>query len=177
MSQSADQKRFHLGFLWVTKTEFGYLGGLLVTNQLGRPLEFQCTSPVRPNKTQEILYGPTLQSFLFAELIGKTLFDRLGVKPDLIIVSQADLLDLRPLISSVVACLVDRDDSRRDLPDQTRVQMGQQQLRFHPDHPDDLEQVQIRCGKISNDADLSEPLDRVKDALVETVKTSSVAGS
>ncbi|MBT5017340.1 hypothetical protein OAG75_00420 [bacterium] len=175
MSQSADQKKFHLGFLWVIKTEVGFVGGLLVTNQLGRPLEFQCTTPVRPNKTQEILYGPTLQSFIYSDLIGKTLFDRLGVKPDFVVVAQAELLNLRLLISSPVGCLVSDNDSKKELPDQTFVQVGAQQLRFHPEHDDDLELVQSKCGKISNDADLSEPLDRVKDALLETVKVNSVA--
>lgn len=175
MSQSADQKKFHLGFLWVIKTEVGFVGGLLVTNQLGRPLEFQCTTPVRPNKTQEILYGPTLESFIFSDLIGKTLFERLAVKPDFIVVAQAELLNLRLLVPNPVGCLIGDDDLNKELPDQTRVQIGMQQLRFHAEHSDDYDLIQSKCGKISSDADLSEPLERVKDALMETVKVSTVA--
>lgn len=175
MTQSTDQQRFHLGFLWVVHTDLGYVGGLLVTNHLGRPLEFQCTAPVRPNKTQEILYGPTLQPFIYSELIGKTLFERVKVQPELIIISQVELIDLRTSISVPVACLIDSEDSQRELPDQTRIQLGMQQLRFHPDYVDDPEIVQKKCSRISKDADLSEPLERVKDALLETVKTNAVA--
>ena len=175
MTQATDQQRFHLGFLWVVQSDLGYVGGLLVTNHLGRPLEFQCTAPVRPNKTQEILYGPTLQPFIYSELIGKTLFDRVKVQPELIIISQEDLIELRTSIPTPVACLIDSSDSQKELPDQTQIQLGMQQLRFHPDYTDDPETVESKCGKISKDADLSEPLERVKDALLETVKTNAVA--
>lgn len=175
MSTSADQKRFHLGFLWVTKTDFGYVGGLLVTNQMGRPLEFQCTTPVRPNKTQEILYGPTLQAFIYSELIGKTLFDRLSVKPDLIVIAQPELLDLRPLIPAVVGCLIETSDSKKELPDQTFVQVGMQHVRFNAKFNDDADLIASRSNVITADSDLSEPLERVKEALHETLKSSSVA--
>ena len=76
-----------MGFLTEIRIgERGYVGGLLVTNHLGRPLEFQCTAPVKPNRTQEILYGPTLVTFLLAELIGRTLVEKIGVKPHLVLV-------------------------------------------------------------------------------------------
>ncbi len=45
----------------------------------------------RPNRTQEILYGPTLRPFLLSDLIGKTLFERLAVKPQAIIVKRSGL--------------------------------------------------------------------------------------
>ncbi|WP_417850047.1 hypothetical protein [Thalassoglobus sp.] len=175
MSQPADQKKFHLGFLWVVQTDLGYVGGLLVTNQLGRPLEFQCTTPIRPNKTQEILYGPTLEPFVYSELIGKTLFERLKVQPELVIISQDELIDLRMAIPVPVGCLVSKNDPQQDLPDQTRIQLGMQQLRFHRDYAGDQDLLEQKCARISSDADLAEPLERVKDALLETVKSNAVA--
>ena len=90
MAQAAPKAQ--LGFLGVVNLAgTGFVGGLLVTNQLGRPLEFQCTTPVKPNRTQEILYGPTLNSFVCAELIGKTLFERLQVKPQVIVSDQPEI--------------------------------------------------------------------------------------
>ncbi len=63
-----------IGFLSVIEhDELGLFGGYLVLNMAGRPLEFHCTSPVRPNRAQEILYGPTLRPFLFGEQIGQAL--------------------------------------------------------------------------------------------------------
>jgi len=48
-------------------------------------------------------------------------------------------------------------------------------LRFHPDFPDDKESVAERCAKVPADADLSEPLERVTEALKETLRMGAVA--
>src|SRR5262249_7230983 len=53
----------NVGFLTVLQEPSGYLGGYLVTNLWGRPLEFRLTSAVQPNKVQQILYGDTLLSY------------------------------------------------------------------------------------------------------------------
>lgn len=174
MSQ-VEKHSFHFGFLRVAQTELGFVGGILVTNSMGRPLEFQCTTPVRPNKTQEILYGPTLEPFLYSELIGKTLLERLNVKPSLVVIQQDSLLDLRLHIDMPVACIVAIDSKQAVLADQTRIQLGRQLLKFHPNFPDDHQLVAQQQSIIPDDAELGEPLDRVKDALQETMKSGAVA--
>ena len=79
MTANGKQEQFRLGFLTAIEVpEKGFVGGLLVTTQHGRPLEFQCTVPVKPNATQEILYGPTLAPFILGELIGATLIEKAG---------------------------------------------------------------------------------------------------
>ena len=63
-----------IGFLTVVEhQETGLTGGYLVLNTLGRPVEFHCTAPLKTNRAQEILYGPTLRPFLYGEQIGQTL--------------------------------------------------------------------------------------------------------
>lgn len=164
-------QKFHLGFLSVVELpSAGYVGGLLVTNQLGRPLEFQCTTPVRPNRTQEILYGPTLRPFLLADLIGKTLFERLTVKPTAILVSDADFLALRPHLTAPVAVVCDKESS------QTSMKLGQQWLRFHDEHVDADRAAMKEAGSvIVADCDLREPIDRIREALEETLKAGAAA--
>lgn len=67
-----------VGFVTIAGNEKqGFLGGFLVLNEHGRPVEFHCTAPVRPTRAQEILYGNTLQSFLLAEQITPALLERL----------------------------------------------------------------------------------------------------
>ena len=86
MGGNANQKQFRIGFMsTVGDSQSGFIGGLLVTNHLGRPLEFQCTTPVKPNSSQQILYGPTLVPYILADLIGKTLIDKATVKPELVL--------------------------------------------------------------------------------------------
>src|SRR3954465_7120232 len=96
MSATEKKDQFRLGFLTALEVpEQGFVGGLLVTNRHGRPLEFQCTAPVKPNRTQEILYGPTLGPFLLGELIGRALIEKSGIKPNLILTERAEILELR----------------------------------------------------------------------------------
>ena len=173
MTGAADQDSIVLGFLWVAETHLGAVGGLLVTNHFGRPLEFQCTTPVRPNRTQEILYGATLKEFLYGELIGTTLSHRLAVKPDVIIVGQQELIELRRACAIPIALL--SSDDVRELPDSTKLQIGNQSVQLHPEFADDQNVLEKKCGSISRNADLSEPLVRVQEALQETVKSNAVA--
>ena len=66
-----------LGFLSVTEhPKLGLIGGYLVLNTAGRPLEFHCTTPVKPSRTHEILYGNTLEAYLYGEQIAGTLLSR-----------------------------------------------------------------------------------------------------
>lgn len=197
MSETGPNNDFRLGFLTTVElAEKGYVGGLLVTNQHGRPLEFQCTTPVKPNRTQEILYGPTLRPFVLGELIGGTLIDKVGVKPDLILTEQPELLDLRNCISIPVACLKTSaegaplpskssepvestrgdgdpghgDSSERVAEQNHAIRLGRQQLRFHAAHSEDGGIVSRKADRIPHHADLSEPFQRVREALNETLR-------
>jgi len=85
-----------IGFLTVvTIPDQGLVGGYLVLNAAARPLEFHCTTPVRANRAQEILYGPTLRPYLFGEQIGKTLLARSKTKPLLALTDVQDVLAAR----------------------------------------------------------------------------------
>lgn len=66
-----------IGYLTVVDDErTGWTGGLLVLNRGGRPMEFQCTLPVRPGRTHQILFGATLRHHLIAEVIAPALLKR-----------------------------------------------------------------------------------------------------
>src|SRR5947209_11386879 len=82
-----------LGFLTILQEASGYLGGYLVTNLWGRPLEFRLTSAVQPNKVQQILYGGSLLSYISADLLGKTLVDKAGLPVHLIFTDREAVLD------------------------------------------------------------------------------------
>ncbi len=169
MSKDGQQETFRLGFLTEIRIgERGYVGGLLVTNHLGRPLEFQCTAPVKPNRTQEILYGPTLVTFLLAELIGRTLVEKVGVKPHLVLVERSDLLELRRHISLPVACLIEDPG-----PEQPAVRLGRQSVVWQEEFAQDQSPIERGGSYITPDADLSEPFQRVRDALREALGTSN----
>lgn len=185
MGGEVDRDNLRLGFLTALEIpQRGYVGGLLVTNHFGRPLEFQCTTPVRPNRTQELLYGPTLVPFIVGELIGKTLLDKIGVKPQLIICDRSEFLELRSHVSIPVLCLDPQaggDISPASLPlantasdpvpsaAPTRVHAGRQFFRVHEAHRSDGDALLKHMRALAADADLAEPIERVREALNETM--------
>ena len=80
----------------------GYCAGFLVLSRSGRPVEFHCTMPVQPNRSQEILFGNSLVPHLLCEHIGPPLIKRAKTAVQAIIVQQADALGLAKNISSPV---------------------------------------------------------------------------
>ncbi len=167
MSQRTSDVKTRLGFLHVVEVAaVGHVGGLLVSNHLGRPLEFQCTTPVRPNRTQEILYGPTLKAVVLSELIGKTLADRVQVKPELLIVDQPELLDLRRFVDVPVVLLVKAVDESAG----AGIKFTGWNGSVHADFADDVARVGELTRSIPESADIHEPLERVAEALFETLR-------
>ena len=87
------------GFLTVMEHQrHGLIGGYLVLNPLGRPIEFHCTSPVRTNRAQEILYGATLDAFLYGEQIAQILITRAKTKPCAVVTDKPQVLAVQEFV-------------------------------------------------------------------------------
>ncbi|MBM3998176.1 MAG: hypothetical protein FJ297_01315 [Planctomycetes bacterium] len=86
-----------------------WIGGYLVLNTLGRPIEFHCTAPVRASRAQEILYGPTLQPFLFGEQIAQALVRKSSAKPLFVCTDLDPVLAVRGTLDTPVARIVVSD--------------------------------------------------------------------
>lgn len=83
----------NLGFLTVIDHEiYGLVGGYLLLSPTGRPLEFHCTSPVKPNRAQEILYGNTLEPYLYGEQIARALLSRAKTPISFVLTDAAAVL-------------------------------------------------------------------------------------
>src|SRR5437868_13924259 len=104
----------NLGFLTILHESNGYLGGYLVTNFWGRPLEFRLSTAVQPNRVQQILYGGTLQPYLCGDLIGKTLVEKTTTTANYILTDREAALDLRECLEVPVAWLAAADDPQAE---------------------------------------------------------------
>ncbi len=83
----------HIGFLTALgSSAHGVIGGFLVLNAVGRPVEFHCTAPVRPNRAQEILYGATLESFVCGEQIAPALVGRTKLELAAVLTNNSNML-------------------------------------------------------------------------------------
>ncbi|MDR2170852.1 MAG: hypothetical protein LBP59_11980 [Planctomycetaceae bacterium] len=98
----------NLGFITVIDhPQHGLIGGYLVLNQAGRPLEFHCTNPVRPSKTQEILFGVSLEPYLYGEQIARALVSKSKLDVVVILTNIVSTLAVNGLINFPVAYIFD----------------------------------------------------------------------
>jgi hypothetical protein len=163
----------NVGFLTVLHEASGYLGGYLVTNLWGRPLEFRLSSAVQPNRVQQILYGGTLQPYVCADLIGKTLVDKAGVPVQLVVTDREVVLELRLKTEMPVVWLVPPDDPKASAGDGAVVSPpanGRGAVRCHPRFPGDVESVRELLQRMDGAVDLAEPFGRIREAIGEARK-------
>jgi hypothetical protein len=146
----------NLGFLTITNEPQGFTGGYLVTNQWGRPLEFRLSTPVRPNRVQQILYAETLLPYICGELIGKTLIDKTSTSVQLVITDNEPALDLRRRLDLPVVLL--------------EPAKGAASFAVHPAFQVDRPRAQALLDQLAGNFGLGEPFARVREAMVEAKK-------
>lgn len=165
----------NLGFLTVLHEASGYLGGYLVTNVWGRPLEFRLSSAVQPNRVQHILYAGTLEPYVCADLIGKALVDKAAVAVQLIVTDRESVLDLRLKLECPVLWLAAADDAHASARAELGVvaspaDAGRGPLLCHPRFPEDAATAREMLARLDGAVDLSEPFARIREAIGEARK-------
>jgi hypothetical protein len=160
-----------LGFLTVLQEASGYLGGYLVTNIWGRPIEFRLSTAVQPNRVQQILYGQTLPSYLHGELIGKTLIEKTSAPARLVFTDRQAVLDLRNTLDVPVVWVAANDAPQDDAGLLIRPSAGAKPaLVSHGRHPNDLPAIQAVLEQLDVNLDLIEPFGRIREAIAEARK-------
>jgi hypothetical protein len=175
MSLSPSAAPLNLGFLTVLQEPTGYVGGYLVTNTWGRPLEFRLSTAVQPNRVHQILYGGTLKPYICADLIGKTLLDKSTTPVQLLVTDSEPVLDLRLKVATPVVWLASFGDPLAAALAEAGACVrpaaeGRGPLLAHPRYPDDLPAVRELLGRVEDGLDLAEPLARIREAIAEARK-------
>ena len=176
---SSERNSTAIGFLTVVRHEpHGLFGGYLLLNRNGRPLEFHCTAPVKPNRAQEILYGATLESYLYGEAIGATLTAKSSASIDFLCVDVPAALAVRDFIDAPVALVTtetepavdDRPLFRVDGPHAQgleRFRLGRYEGAVSKRHADDEALLLERSRQLAEHFDLVEPFARIRGAIDE----------
>jgi hypothetical protein len=160
--------------LTVLQESGGFVGGYLVTNQWGRPLEFRLTSAVQPNRVQQILYGGTLTSYVCADLIGKALLDKVAVPVQLVVTDREPVLDLRLKVEIPVVWQAPPEDPRGQALAATGAavappEAGRGPLLCHPRFLTDVTGARALLEQ-ADALDLAEPFARIREAVAEARK-------
>lgn len=164
----------HLGFLTVFPEGTGYLGGYLVTNSWGRPVEFRLSTAVQPNKVQQILYGPTLTEYLCAELIGKTLVEKTSTPVQLLVTDCAEVLPIRTRLD-IPTIMARADDGIAETgPNVPMIRLDHQRsalpLWWREEHRADDELIRAILDRLDPALELTEPFARIREAMTEARK-------
>lgn len=168
MAPTPASAALNLGFLTVLHEASGYLGGYLVTNVWGRPLEFRLSTAVQPNRVQQILYGSTLEPYIHADLIGRTLIDKTSVPVQIVVTDREPVLELRNRIEYPVVWLSAPGEASEH-PEVLPAKGNLGPVRAHAAFPQDVAAVRALIGKA--EIDLSEPFVRIREAIGEARKT------
>jgi hypothetical protein len=160
----------NLGFLTVLHEPSGYLGGYLVTNLWGRPLEFRLSTAVQPNRVQQILYAGTLQPYVCADLIGKTLVEKATAPVRMVLTDTEAALDLRLSLPVPVAWVAPPERAEAAPVPEGPPRTGRANVRTHARFPEDARAVQEVLERLQGLVDLSEPFARIREAIGEARK-------
>jgi hypothetical protein len=154
----------------------GWTGGLLLLNKGGRPLEFQCTLPVRPTKAHEILYGVTLRQHLIGEVIGPLLIQKCRTPISILCCDQWDSLSLASTAGFPVAIVREAiESSTREkttanaMPESFEDSMATVLLAgsrlLVPENR--VEPVREIASQLTDLPDAVEPFERIREAIKE----------
>jgi hypothetical protein len=156
------------GYLTVVDDpDHGACGGYLIINQQGRPVEFHCTAAVAPSRAQQILYGPTLRASLYGEQIGPALIAKAKSPVAVVLVNQAECLELQSYSGQQVV-LIAEDASKSSDTDF-------RQLLMFPELREETRSASRVVGEVcesllkmlAESIDISEPFERIREAIYE----------
>ena len=159
-----------VGFLSVVEHDIhGLFGGYLLLNIAGQPLEFHCTAPVKPNRAQQILYGPTLESYLYGQQIGATLINATQRRPTVLLVEQVAALVVRQHVDLPTALVAGSETIAQEF------SVGQNRLYVPARYAADQMLIVQRMSAAADFLDLREPFERIRAAIDEAQRTSAKA--
>lgn len=173
-----------LAFLTVIEDDDGSCyGGLLAVNLAGRPLEFHCTAPLRPNRAQQILYGGTLTAFVYGEQIAPALLGQLELKPQLVLSDQPAVLALQRTSQQPVVLLARGQQQSPDLSaatagmvrGQSSWQLGSYWLTVSDCQQEERPLIDRLTRMLDETVDLDEPFGRIREAIQEAQRSARAA--
>lgn len=162
-----------------------FRGAFLLTDGATKPLEFRCTTPIRPSSLQVVLYGDILEQHMLVELIGKPLIDQAHERPDLIIVNQSGFLALRPHIDYPLVQITkeeriefsDTNESRFEFLNSPSGRFDPVVITTHSEFVEDKQTAGEILSEIFNHHDLTEPFGRIESAVDQVHQQRSMTSN
>lgn len=162
----------------VTLHEQGsYLGGVMVTDDHGIPLDFKYTVPVVPTKVQKIIYGSVLEQYIRNHVVIGALAKELVQQPPFFVVPQHQIFDIEEANSGMNLVSLQRTqfspmgkgEVNRSKDNECLLQGWQEgnPLRvIFGGMPAEQQETVLKClVEVTRHMDILEPLERLEQAL------------
>jgi hypothetical protein len=164
-----------IGFLTALEdSQHGFFGGYLVLSELGRPLEFHCSTPVLPNQAQRILYGKTLGAYVLGDLIGQTLLTKSQLPVQAVLTDQREMLGLTLVRDEIIMCVESADRADEDLGNTAipKFMLGNYRLFGSATCIWQPTEQQEKLHNLASHVDLAEPFERIREAIREAQRVT-----
>jgi hypothetical protein len=158
--------------------EWGIVGGYLLLNAAGRPLEFHCTAPLKPTRAQQILYGATLQPFLYGEQIGQALLTKSKLTPLVVCTDSEPVLAARDFTPFPMVLVRPHEASGNSAGGgnvSPAFALGKSQVSTAAHYSGDQQLLRDVWPTQADCLDLLEPFTRIREALEEAQRTARQA--
>lgn len=151
-----------------------YLGGIMVVDERGIPIEFKYTDIINPSKLQKVLYGDVLEKYLKEEVIMGNLIEKLENKGDIYFVDKLENQVLDKFVQNGVAVIRDSQNKAMEnineyqfvKENEAIIQIDERQspvrFIFEDGRGEELVNKIISLGLEGN---ILEPFERVEEAL------------
>ncbi len=170
-----DYKGKVVGYLQVKVEEGSFIGGVLVVDEKGVPLDFFYTDPVKPDRLQFIIYGDSLANYLKVDVISRKLIDMPKDKPSIWFVEDDEIVQGADRLGVGIALLratnlpalegvgtIKQDEEDRILVQAVEL-LPPMDVRFKGTS---VEEIAGLIVELSKTMDVLEPFSRLKEALL-----------
>ena len=164
----------YLGYFKMYTDKDMYLGGLMVVDSRGIPVEFKYTDTIKPSKLQKVLYGGVLEKYLKEEVIVGNLIEKLEIRPEIYVVDRLENMILNKFATEPVILLKETPGKNLDSSGEYQLIKNNEAI-YQVDEFNPPIRVQFAEGKaeeifnilnsFSLEGNLIEPFKRIEEAL------------
>ncbi len=152
-----------------------YLGGVLIVDKRGIPVEFKYVEPIKPSKLQTLLYGNTIDKYIRIESVGIPLVDALEHKPSILFVREEPFLEESKWSFPIISINRYKGSMLPSIGEYKELENGEYivqidsgmplRLRLEKKYKERLEEIIPFLIEIGQNFDIIEPFSRLEEAI------------
>ncbi|HHV80726.1 TPA: hypothetical protein GXX44_03445 [bacterium] len=152
-----------------------YLGGVLIVDKKGIPVEFKYIEPIKPSKLQTLLYGNTIDRYIRVESVGIPLINALEHKPVLLFVREEPFLEESKWSFPVISISRYKGDMLTSMGEYKELEDGGYIIQIDSGMPvrariekkylERLTEIISTLTEVGQNFDIMEPFSRLEEAI------------